>query len=99
MSCDRVPRRKAHAKTRKWTVEVDLQDPLPVTAAELDAVERYFGDLAATAFAQASARIPRDIHKPTAQNIRISETETSLKAKVSGRIVETERRVGGRHEP
>lgn len=26
-----------------WTVENELPDPLPVSTAELDAIERYFG--------------------------------------------------------
>jgi hypothetical protein len=28
-----------------WTVENELPDPIPVSKAELDAIERYFGDL------------------------------------------------------
>ncbi|WP_454642922.1 hypothetical protein [Bradyrhizobium liaoningense] len=28
-----------------WTVENELPDPIPVAKAELDAIERYFGDL------------------------------------------------------
>lgn len=28
-----------------WTVENELPDPLPVSTAELDAIERYFSDV------------------------------------------------------
>jgi len=28
-----------------WTVENELPDPIPVCTAELDAIERYFGDV------------------------------------------------------
>lgn len=28
-----------------WTVENELPDPIPVSNAELDAIEQYFGDL------------------------------------------------------
>jgi hypothetical protein len=28
-----------------WTVENELPDPIPVSTAELDAIERYFGGL------------------------------------------------------
>jgi hypothetical protein len=28
-----------------WTVENELPDPIPVSTAELDAIERYFGDV------------------------------------------------------
>jgi hypothetical protein len=42
--------RQSKAKLRPidpefWTVESALPDPIPVTKAELDAIERYFGDL------------------------------------------------------
>lgn len=28
-----------------WTVEIDLPEPIPVSTAELNAIEQYFGDL------------------------------------------------------
>lgn len=28
-----------------WTIENELPDPIPVSTAELDAIERYFGEL------------------------------------------------------
>jgi hypothetical protein len=35
-----------------WTVENELPDPLPVSTAELDAIERYFGQIVDAVFAE-----------------------------------------------
>lgn len=41
-----------------WTVENELPDPIPVSAAELDAVERYFGDVLDAVFGSKSDAQP-----------------------------------------
>lgn len=41
-----------------WTVENELPDPLPVSTAELDAIERYFGDVLDSVFETKSRAQP-----------------------------------------
>lgn len=41
-----------------WTVENELPDPIPVSRAELDAIERYFGDLLDAVFDPKPSTMP-----------------------------------------
>ncbi|GAA3846323.1 hypothetical protein GCM10022626_14110 [[Pseudomonas] carboxydohydrogena] len=41
-----------------WTVENELPDPLPVSTAELDAIERYFGGVLNAIFDSAPRALP-----------------------------------------
>lgn len=43
-----------------WTVENELPDPLPVGKAELDAIERYFGDVLDAVFESKPRAVPAD---------------------------------------
>ncbi|EJN13511.1 hypothetical protein PMI42_03084 [Bradyrhizobium sp. YR681] len=45
MSSNRSPAKPRPSDPEFWTVENELPDPIPVSKAELDAIERYFGDL------------------------------------------------------
>jgi hypothetical protein len=53
--------RRASSKLRPtdvefWTVVNELPNPLPVSKAEIDAIERYFGDMLDAVFAPARCR-------------------------------------------
>jgi hypothetical protein len=39
-----------------WTVVNELPDPLPVTKAEIDALERYFGDVLDDVFSRTTQK-------------------------------------------
>lgn len=41
-----------------WTIENELPDPLPISTTELDAVERYFGNVLDTVFDSKSRAQP-----------------------------------------
>jgi hypothetical protein len=41
-----------------WTVDNELPDPIPVSTAELDAVERYFGDVLDAVFDSKPPALP-----------------------------------------
>jgi hypothetical protein len=45
MSSRRTSRKSRPTDPGFWTVENELPDPPPVSKAEVDAVERYFGDV------------------------------------------------------
>ena len=45
MSSNRSPSKPRLSDLEFWTVVNELPDPIPVSKAELDAIERYFGDL------------------------------------------------------
>lgn len=59
MSCDRPPRQRTPSRPTEWTVSVEIQDPLPVTVRELDAVERYFADIIAQAMMSSRQNTPK----------------------------------------
>ncbi|MBR0866796.1 hypothetical protein JQ614_35705 [Bradyrhizobium diazoefficiens] len=40
-----------------WTVVNELPDPLPVTTAEIEALERYFGDVLDEVFDPSHAKV------------------------------------------
>ncbi|MGJ4931564.1 hypothetical protein ACQR1I_31820 [Bradyrhizobium sp. HKCCYLS2038] len=44
-----------------WIVEKELPDPIPVSKAELDAIERYFSDLLDAVFEPKSRTVPAAI--------------------------------------
>lgn len=44
-----------------WTVEDELRDPIQVSKAELDAIERYFSDLLGAVFEPKSRTAPTAI--------------------------------------
>lgn len=55
--------RRASSKLRPtapefWTMERELPDPIPVSKAELDAIERFFGDLLDAVFDPKSRTMP-----------------------------------------
>ncbi len=41
-----------------WTVANELPDPIPVSKAELDAIERYFGNLLDAVFESTIREVP-----------------------------------------
>lgn len=45
MSSNRSPSKLRPTDPEFWTVINELPDPLPVSTAELDAIERYFSDV------------------------------------------------------
>lgn len=45
MSSRRPPPKPRPSDPEFWTVENELPDPIPISKAELDTIERYFGDL------------------------------------------------------
>lgn len=45
MSSKRAPPKARPSDAEFWTVENELPDPMPVVKAELDVIERYFGEL------------------------------------------------------
>jgi hypothetical protein len=45
MSSNRAPPKAKPPDDEFWTVDNEFPDPLPVTKAELDVIERYFGEL------------------------------------------------------
>lgn len=45
MACDRRLGRRATPHATEWTVEVEIAEPTPVTACELDVFERYFAEI------------------------------------------------------
>lgn len=58
MSSSRRPSKPRPADPEFWTVENELPDPLPVSKAELDAIERYFGDLLDAVFDPKPRTVP-----------------------------------------
>ncbi|MEW6397465.1 MAG: hypothetical protein AB1582_23355 [Pseudomonadota bacterium] len=44
-----------------WTVENELPDPIPISTAELDAIERYFGDVLDDVFGSKPRTLPAEI--------------------------------------
>lgn len=102
MACDRAPRRRSHTKTTEWVVEVEIQDPLPVTAAELDAVERYFADIVAQALIV--SRPPTETSSVNrVRPLRVKNENgcggTSIAPKGSATLRATKRNIGGSREP
>lgn len=60
MSSKRAPSKARPSDAEFWTVESDLPDPLPVGKAELDAIERYFGNLLDAVFESKPRAVPAD---------------------------------------
>ena len=61
MSSRRPPPKPRPFDPEYWTVENELPDPIPISKAELDAIERYFGDLLDAVFAPKSRTVPAAI--------------------------------------
>lgn len=102
MACDRAPRQRSHTKTTEWVVEVEIQDPLTVTAAELDAVERYFADIVAQALI--ASRPPAETFSVNhVRPLRVKNENgrggTSIAPKGSATLRATKRNIGGSREP
>lgn len=47
-----------------WTVENELPDPIPVSSAELDAIERYFGGVLDAVFDSKLRALPMATTRP-----------------------------------
>jgi hypothetical protein len=60
MSSKRAPSKIRPSNAEFWTVENELPDPLPVSKAELDAIERYFGDLLDAIFESKPRAVPAE---------------------------------------
>lgn len=58
MSSKRTSRKSRPTDPEFWTVENELPDPIPVSTAELDAIERYFGGVLDAVFASKPRALP-----------------------------------------
>ncbi len=58
MSSRRLSLKKRPSDPEFWTVEKELPDPIPVSKAELDAIERYFGELLDAVFEPRPRTLP-----------------------------------------
>jgi hypothetical protein len=45
MSSRRTSRKKHSSGPEFWKIENELPDPIPISTAELDSIERYFGSV------------------------------------------------------
>jgi hypothetical protein len=61
MSSNLPPPRPRPSDPEFWTVVNELPDPIPVSKAELDAIERYFGDLLDTVLETKCHAVPAAI--------------------------------------
>ena len=60
MSSKRAPSKVKPSDAEFWTIENGLPDPIPISKAELDAIERYFGGLLAAVFESKPGAMPAD---------------------------------------
>lgn len=58
MSSSCPPSKPRPSDPKFWTVENKLPDPIPVSKAELDAIERYFAELLDAIFEPKSRTMP-----------------------------------------
>jgi hypothetical protein len=58
MSSSGPPSKSRPSDPEFWTVDNQLPDPIPVSKAELDAIEQHFGDLLDAIFESQSRTVP-----------------------------------------